>query len=166
MLIIWFLAQKKIVWLHLIILLPSTLFISSFIQLFNGKPENNENDIKVISYNVQMFQLRYKEADSSYLKIAAFLNTENPDIICLQEFYSAPDKLTTDKFRALLKDIGYNYVHFSLDKPKYQYGVATFSRYPIIDKGEVFSSPTGNASVYTDIDINGKVMRVYNNHLQ
>lgn len=166
LLVIWSLAQRKIAWVHVAVLLPSVLFLSSFIQLFNGKTVVNENDIKVMSYNVQMFQLPYKKADSSYLKIAAFINAEKPDIVCLQEFYSAKDKLSSKDFTLNLNGLRYNYIHFSLDNESVKYGVAVYSRYPIIEKGEVFTAGNGNAAVYADIDIDGKIVRLYNNHLQ
>ena len=166
LLIIWAFARKNIAYMHIAILLPSFLFISSFIQLFNNPGELNDSNLKIVSYNVQMFQLRYKQVDSSYLKIAAFLNSEKADIICLQEVYSAPKKLEPKDFNLLLEGMSYKYTYFSINKTDYQYGVTIYSRYPIIEQGEVFTSPTGNTAIYADIDVNGSILRVYNNHLQ
>ncbi|MDR1054696.1 MAG: endonuclease/exonuclease/phosphatase family protein [Prevotellaceae bacterium] len=166
LLIIWALLRRKIVWVHLAVLLPSILFISSFIQLFSEQGIQRDNDLKVISYNVQMFQLRFKKTDSTYLKIAAFLNSEKTDIVCLQEFYTAPGKLEDEDFSLRLSGLRHSYVYYSVEKKSYEYGIAIYSRYPIIDKGVVFTSPTGNAAIYADIDIDGKIIRVYNNHLQ
>jgi endonuclease/exonuclease/phosphatase family metal-dependent hydrolase len=47
------------------------------------------------------------------------------------------------------------------------FGIATLSRYPIVEKGVVpFDREGTNMCIYTDIDYNGKIVRVYNMHLQ
>lgn len=167
LLLIWALFRRKMLWIHLIVLLPSIFFISSFIQLFNShKLAANNNSLKIITYNVQMFQLPLKKNDSSYLKIAAFLNAEKPDIICLQEFYTDKQKFDENTFGKLLTAMKYKYVYYSVNKQKSGYGVATYSRYPIVEQGFIFTSKNGNTATYCDVDVNGKKIRVYNNHLQ
>ena len=46
------------------------------------------------------------------------------------------------------------------------YGIATFSRYPIIRKGEIIHPGSSSLSIYTDILIQKDTFRIYNNHLQ
>ena len=46
-------------------------------------------------------------------------------------------------------------------------GLAIFSKYPIKNTGDItFTSEGGNESIYVDLDVNGKDLRVYNVHLQ
>lgn len=45
-------------------------------------------------------------------------------------------------------------------------GLIAFSKFPITNKGVVpFENQGDNASIYTDVNIDGKTLRVYNNHL-
>ena len=46
------------------------------------------------------------------------------------------------------------------------YGIATFSRYPIIRKGEIIHPGSSSLSIYTDVLIQKDTFRIYNNHLQ
>jgi len=46
------------------------------------------------------------------------------------------------------------------------FGIATFSSYPIINKGVISFNNTLNACIFTDIKFNEDTIRVYNNHLQ
>ena len=50
-------------------------------------------------------------------------------------------------------------------KNKY-YGIATFSKYPIIKKGEIVHPGSSSLSIYTDVLIRKDTFRIYNNHLQ
>jgi endonuclease/exonuclease/phosphatase family metal-dependent hydrolase len=80
--------------------------------------------------------------------------------------YAETGKFSEQDFNLLLNGMSYKYVDFSVNKTNRKYGVAIYSRYPFIKKGKVFASPTGNSSIYADIDVNGAIIRVYNNHLQ
>ena len=46
------------------------------------------------------------------------------------------------------------------------YGIATFSKYPIIRKGEIVHPGSSSLSIYTDVLIGKDTFRIYNNHLQ
>jgi endonuclease/exonuclease/phosphatase family metal-dependent hydrolase len=50
-------------------------------------------------------------------------------------------------------------------KDKY-YGIVTFSKYPIIRKGEIIHPGSSSLSIYTDVLIRKDTFRIYNNHLQ
>ena len=47
-----------------------------------------------------------------------------------------------------------------------KHGLATFSKYPIIDKKPLLFENTTNFSSQTDINVNGKKIRIFNNHLE
>jgi endonuclease/exonuclease/phosphatase family metal-dependent hydrolase len=46
------------------------------------------------------------------------------------------------------------------------YGIATFSRYPIIKRGEILHPGSSSLSIFTDVIIQKDTFRIYNNHLQ
>jgi endonuclease/exonuclease/phosphatase family metal-dependent hydrolase len=97
------------------------------------------------------------------------ISYSSPDIICLQEFVD--DK--GGKFKILdtlpLFQKAKNF-HFEYSKNVRNlnfFGIATFSKYPIISKGRInFPNSKNNLCIYTDINADGKIIRVYNMHLQ
>ena len=49
----------------------------------------------------------------------------------------------------------------------YSFGLAVFSRFPVVDTGVVHFARSGNNQcIYADLDVNGKQLRVYTAHLQ
>jgi hypothetical protein len=46
------------------------------------------------------------------------------------------------------------------------YGIVTFSKFPIISKGEIIHPGSSSLSIYTDVLIQNDTFRIYNNHLQ
>ncbi|AHM63609.1 endonuclease/exonuclease/phosphatase [Flammeovirgaceae bacterium 311] len=144
-------------------------------------PEKNTTAeaISVLSYNVSHFNRPsgyHFEADSVVLGSAAaikeYINwvTTNPaDIKCLQEFYTftGSDLYNTD---ARLKQGGWAHSFISSDTLKInksQFGVAIYSRYPIVDNGILFIGSTGfNRGIWADIKINNDTIRIINAHFQ
>ncbi|MDR1593835.1 MAG: endonuclease/exonuclease/phosphatase family protein, partial [Prevotellaceae bacterium] len=167
MLIFWIVRRKKkFIILHIIAFVPNIFFSGYFFRPFGGEKEvdaSSEN-IKLLTYNLQGFRIPYQK-NTTQEKIAEFINAEKPDIVCLQEFYTN-DKVTEKLFASLLDEYKYQAVFYSVKRKNTSYGVATFSRYPIKMTLEIPFENTANAAMYTDIDVNGKIIRVYNVHLQ
>jgi endonuclease/exonuclease/phosphatase family metal-dependent hydrolase len=46
------------------------------------------------------------------------------------------------------------------------YGIGTFTRYPIIRKGQISYPGSSSFSIFTDVLIGNDTFRIYNNHLQ
>jgi endonuclease/exonuclease/phosphatase family metal-dependent hydrolase len=167
LLIIWIVGRnKRFIILHVIAFVPNIFFSGYFFRPFSGEKDIDAKaeNIKLLSYNLQGFRIPYQK-NTTHEKIAEFINKENPDIICLQEFYTN-DKMTEELFASLLDEYKYHVVFYSVKRKNTSYGVATFSRYPIKMTLEIPFENTANAAMYTDIDIHGKVIRVYNVHLQ
>ena len=56
---------------------------------FNNKPASSENDIRVLSWNVQAFDINnYTTGEQLRNEMRSLVQTENPDIICFQEFHN------------------------------------------------------------------------------
>lgn len=127
-----------------------------------------DQQIKVISYNVRLFNLYdwANNTDAAH-EILTYLKNETPDIICLQEFYVNQEKPIN--LPAIKKALaGTPNVHIASSKQGSTsfYGIATFSKYPIISRGEIHFKNTTNISIYTDIKVGNDTLRVFNNHLQ
>nr|WP_241749576.1 endonuclease/exonuclease/phosphatase family protein [Rufibacter sediminis] len=139
----------------------------------DAQPEPEEQRIKVLSYNVRVFNV-YKhlhEADPALPeKEMEWVAEHHADILCLQEFYH--DK--TDNTYNSRKRIGKQqdreiYVGKALtNKIGAEFGLAIFSRFPIVEKGSVvFDRPTKNQVIYVDVKLPSKdTLRVYNMHLE
>ncbi|MDR2286674.1 MAG: endonuclease/exonuclease/phosphatase family protein [Prevotellaceae bacterium] len=167
MLIFWIIRWKKrFIILHIIAFVPTIFFSGYFFRPFGGGKDvdTGAENIKLLSYNLQGFRIPYQK-NTTQEQIADFINSENPDIICLQEFYTN-DKVTEELFAALLDKYKYHAVFYSIKRKNSSYGVVTFSRYPINMTLEIPFENTANAAMYTDIDVNDKIIRVYNVHLQ
>jgi len=146
--------------------------IHNVIQLPIGKAKVHtlpqQQKTKVISYNVRLFNL-YDWANNTEAaeQILAFLKEESADIICLQEFYVNHEKeLNLPAIKDALA--GTPNVHIAASKQGESafYGIATFTKYPIIHRGEIHFENTTNISIYTDIKVGHDTLRIFNNHLQ
>lgn len=128
-----------------------------------------EKKLKVMSYNVRVFDLyNWSNNKSSRDKMLGIINEEFPDVLCLQEFYnsSKPGFFTTrDTLSQMLNPVS-EHIHYTAIKDLQKWGIATFSRYPIIGKGEV-ELPDGwnNVCIYTDIVKGDDTLRIYNVHM-
>lgn len=169
--IFWLLGKNK---KYALISFFGFLFsFSTFFETFafSGKTEIKEPEktIKVISYNVNAFNYNgWKERVNVQSIIFNYLKSENPDIICVQEFHD--DKY--EKYQMLDSiriQLGINYSHIyriHQIKDRYFYGNVIFSRFPIIRNGVFLYQKTGNTTLWADIVRNGDTIRVYNNHLE
>jgi endonuclease/exonuclease/phosphatase family metal-dependent hydrolase len=139
----------------------------NYIQLF--KPSGNKTGtFKVLSYNVRLFNyFENRNGSNSEKRVLEFIKSQNPDIICLQEFFVMGNPLQDEE--AVNTALGGNYYShvkvLGTGKNKY-YGIVTFSRFPIISKGEIVHPGSSSLTIYTDILIKTDTFRIYNNHLQ
>lgn len=171
----WWIIRKR--WLYLI--LTFTVIILGWRALsatfsFSGEegagPKTEKSFIRMMTYNVHSFKPfedeSIKDAKSQMLKL---IEEENPDIICLQEFYSRKKGKfdLTDSLKRILNTKHYYFTPSSQNDYEAT-GLAIFSKYPIKDKGRISFdvSRRGNESIFADIEVNKKRIRVYNVHLQ
>lgn len=141
---------------------------------FLHQPTATTPDLRVMSYNVRNFDLyNWSKNNASRKSMMDTIAKANPDILFLQEFYSDQNKFKNIKY---LDSLGYKYhvkaVELVKDKTR-MWGVALFSKYPIINSDELIRqntpSPYGkfyNRGVYADIKINHQITRFICVHLQ
>jgi endonuclease/exonuclease/phosphatase family metal-dependent hydrolase len=134
-----------------------------------GKPSGSKNGtFKVMSYNLRLFNyFENRNYSNSEKRVLDFLKTQQPDILCLQEFFVLGNP--EQKEYAVKTGLGEKYYsHMKVigsGKNRY-YGIATYSRYPIIRKGEIIHPGSSSLSIYSDILIRGDTFRIFNNHLE
>jgi len=165
--IIWAMLLKYEALISVIVIAIGFTHFSNYIKLI--KPARDKtNTFKVLSYNVRLFNyFENKQSISSEKKVLEFLNNQNPDILCLQEFFILGNPSEEDT--AIKTALGGKYYsHLKVlgrGKNKY-YGIVTFSKFPIIRKGEIIHPGSSSLSIYTDVLIGNDTFRIYNNHLQ
>lgn len=169
--IYWSIQLKKRGMYSLIIILAGWSNIHHFVQFHSAEvPDGSKKIIKVMSYNVKVFDLyNWSHNLETRAKMFQLIGDESPDIMCLQEFYSR-DSSRLDNLDSLVQFQKAKYVHVeytTLVKHIHHWGIATFSAYPIVSKGKVdFGYNGNNICIYTDLKIGLDTIRVYNMHLQ
>lgn len=133
-------------------------------------PKGNPEAVRMMTYNVHSFKPYGQEnIESVKEQMLDLIDKENPDIICFQEYFTRKKGTfdITDSLKRILKTPYYYFVP-SMKNDYEAYGLAIFSRYPIKDKGIIKFNDDfgGNASIYADVVIRNKKVRVYNVHLQ
>ncbi len=171
---VWIIFRRWYFLISLVIIVLGYRHVDNAFGFSFRKPEvASSSSIKVMSYNVRIFVRSTKEWIAGYDdSMVKFINKENPDIICLQEFGVRPDGLA-ERYKPKEKDIidkfpKYNWVSacYTLESYKYlKYGLVTMSRFPVIQK---FEYKDGDGQVYclvTDLRANRRTIRVINVHL-
>ena len=153
--IFWICMKSKWCLLSTAVILLRFNYIHRYIQI--GGTDNvenlSENDIKVLSFNVNIF----KWSDSASLGTLNIIRNEAPDIICFQEFFTNLSYPIIDTMNAL----GYKHFHHYMNNSKGVFGCTTFSKYRIINQGIVADT----RNIFTDIVRANDTIRVYNVHL-
>lgn len=173
---LWLALWRKYIFISIIAILIGFNLIPRFFQFKSTKiPAEDIKTYKIISYNVQIFNFYVYQRTTEHLqKITGLLNDEAPDIVCLQEFYNDVDRYIPI-IDTLSTTLRLPYVHFdaiSATKKRYPFGIATMSRFPIINKGKLENpnfaekSRSGNYAIFTDVVIGDDTVRIYNLHLE
>jgi endonuclease/exonuclease/phosphatase family metal-dependent hydrolase len=170
--ILWAVKMKRQCLLSFIVVIAGWWLIIRYVEVrfpFHKKIETAKIDqIKVLSYNVRLFNyFKWAKESDAGNEILTYIAKESPAIICLQEFYTREKgSLTEQKILSQLK-AKYSHIKYILQKPHISnYGIATFSIYPIVGQGQISFGKTFNLSIFTDLRIGSDTIRVYNNHLQ
>lgn len=172
----WLILRNRKFVLSLSITLLGLSKIFGIVQLnFSSKDEmtlRDEGYFKTMSFNVRLFDLyNWFHNKETRQKIFNFLQKEQPDIACFQEFYSSDKKdLSFRNVDTLVHYLGskYSHIEYTLTLRKDDHwGIATYSKYPIVRKSaRRFSKRGGNIFMMTDIKIGDDTVRVFNTHLE
>ncbi len=174
LLLFWIVSRRILLIYPLIAILIGANHISHFIQFpaLNKEvisPEHVKDSINVMSYNVRLFDLyNWTKNKETRNKIFKQLDSIQPDIICFQEFYR-DDKNEFITRDTLVKFLNAKYVyegHTHEMRGGRYFGVATFSKYPIIRSEKAsFENDANNNFIITDLLVNQDTIRVFNGHL-
>lgn len=169
----WGAKKRKRLFISLTLIVLSWSQLHSIFQISGDNEiaiEELNNPLTVMSYNVRMFdKYVWTKNKETPQKIYQFIKDQNPDVLCIQEFYVNNKKAQYSENNILSKFKQYKYKHLEYNiktKSGKKYGLATFSKYPIENRVPLYFENTSNFSIQTDVNVNGKRVRILNNHLE
>jgi endonuclease/exonuclease/phosphatase family metal-dependent hydrolase len=166
-----FFKQWKMTLLHIVVFGICGGAIYTYCPLHKKTAEIPEDAIKILTYNVMRFNHLVKdEKENPPNTILKYIRENDADIVCIQEFgFSKTNtaRLTKKDITEALSKYPYFYFdNFHLPSTSNEYGLAIFSRFPILSTQKVPYESVFNGSFVTELDINGKKVTLINNHLE
>ena len=152
----WAINLKRYFWINILILVIGLKHTGNYIA-FNHSKELLTNSFKVTSYNVRAFNKYNWIPELEKHKIFDFIEKQNSDILCLQEFYyieNAPK-------------LGYKFKNIGGRKNNKFSNLAIYSKFPQINQSSIkFNDQiSSQVCIFSDIIIDNDTVRIYNVHL-
>lgn len=163
-LVIWALQRSIRLLLPLVVLV---LGYSNFTNTFQFIPEQSASEsqgIKVLSFNVHSYNSKLRSKRTNAPKVIDYFRSTDAEIICLQEaIFPKEGVLSPKSITETLPAIK----HYQFASTSRYSGSITYSKYPIINLGEIRFEGTSNLVLFSDIKISDTLtIRVYNCHFQ
>lgn len=160
---------RKGFFIHLVAIIIGFAFIKVSYSISSNR---DDGKLKVLSYNVRVFNnyahLKNEEYISSK-KMIGWSVKNDAQIKCFQEYYTNKKSNVFDVKNKLIRS-GWKYEHFKVvlrDRAKAEFGIAIYSRLPIIHKGEIYTeSGDFMNSIFVDVISGNDTIRIYNTHLE
>lgn len=136
--------------------------------------KDSDKEIRIMTWNVHSFKpfdLNKTKGNDSITRnqILDIIKREQPDILCLQEYYSKRrgENNVRTRITQMLQAEHY-YIFEDFGNPWEQQGLAIFSKMELQNQGSIKFHKTerGNEAMYADFKFRNKRFRVYNIHLQ
>lgn len=181
---VWFLTNRRwrSLWSLVIIILCWRVVQPSIgLNVFNNKIDDNiSGGLKIMSWNVHLFDLGYWTRDNTTTaRILKLISDENPDILCMQEYFRDA-RNEKEPYTDLIMKSGFGYNSFSLVDTWYktymtsnadendvvEVGTMIFSKYPIKTIKQYPRKDNGALFHVVDVTLdNGKVFTLITLHL-
>jgi len=136
---------------------------------------SNSSDIaspsfSVLSYNVRVFNTYayLQDENTPGQAMIDWLTADSADIKCLQEYYNDDQSSVFNNTERLVNRGEYqSYIRPTLvNRIGAEFGLAIFSRFPIVYQGALALPDSAHYGIYTDVAVNQDTVRIYNVHLQ
>lgn len=165
----WVVRWRWYVFIPAVALLLGVNYFGLFFRpsLSKGYPVDNKGSVKVMTYNVMGFLQDGSDGKAVWQpdSTLAFVRLYNPDILCIQEFQCMTPEQKT-RVDSLI-GLPYNCVNYRLKTSAGRgWGLAIYSRWPIIAHDKHDFSQSTNSSLWADVAIGKDTVRVFCNHLQ
>jgi endonuclease/exonuclease/phosphatase family metal-dependent hydrolase len=173
-LLYWVIRWRRGVYIPLVVFVAGlwnvTLFFRPALTQVHTDHSKDRSIVRLMTYNVRGMQRPVGGSSrlrSSMGDVVAVVDSLRPDILCLQEFSSTPERPATD-FERELPLYNYKRVRFNGDgdEVNYGWGNAIYSKFPIAASGHIDFSGTNNSILWADIAAGHDTLRVFCAHLQ
>lgn len=160
LLLVYWLVRRRWIWAAVPVLTVACCipYIGTVFQL---RPMQSENDarpgLKIATYNVA----RFKQETSGFMAIDILseMKKQHVDVFCMQEYSDERgDRRNSESY----KDY---FPYMAMGKSD----MVIYSRFPIVGSGVISFdelSETNNSAMWANVNIDGKIIRVFNVHLQ
>jgi endonuclease/exonuclease/phosphatase family metal-dependent hydrolase len=170
-LLFWLIFKK---WVQVIVTISVLLIcwgsIHAYFPFHSRTEAIPENCIKILTYNVMRFDYTKKHTKENPNPIIQYVIDQDPDIVCFQEFGTAETskkELTmSDVIKAFTQTPYYHIESLKYPYASYVFGLAVFSKYPILSTQKLPIKSDYNGSFVVELDINGRKTTLINNHLE
>ena len=156
----WLFRLKRQTLLSLLVLLIGINHVTSVYEISSEEEEEiiGSNVLEILTYNVRQFnQYGWAEDVDIPQKITAFIKEQDPDVLAMQEYYKGELEIAGS----------FSYKYINLKQDDAEFGLAIFSKFPIINTGSLdFPTNSNNNAIFADIVKNGDTLRVVNVHFQ
>jgi endonuclease/exonuclease/phosphatase family metal-dependent hydrolase len=170
--VFWLLVKKRLALLSAIAIAIGFNHLLAYFQILPAlKPfDSDQKKVRMLSQNVKLFGwYSWRDNKARRDTMLANLASTKADIASFQEFFhnTAPGVFgTRERLSEKLKMPYINDYYVSTNQYSQHYGIATYSKYPIVGKGEIyFKGEHGNICIFTDVDVEGDTLRIYNAHV-
>lgn len=171
-LVVWIIFFR---WAYVLVQLVVLLFcwtpISTYFPMHSKTKQVPEKSIKILSYNVRGFNwLTGKKAKKN--PIFDYILSTDADIVCLQEVAIYPTKnryniISEGELNNIMKKYPYHsIVRLGNSNSKHIYGIACYSKYPILKTIPIPIESTFNGSAMFEIKVDYNTINLINNHLE
>ena len=152
-LLVFFIFKHDFKVLFALVLIITLLNIFELAPWYLNRPilhaSTNQNSIKLITANI-------KFNNSNYSAFLEFIENENPDIIFMQEL--------NEDWIAAISSLQKTHPHYKIYDPGLNFGVATFSKFPILNYKILNIGEFKTPSLITDIKIYKQHVKFINIH--
>jgi endonuclease/exonuclease/phosphatase family metal-dependent hydrolase len=169
--IAWLVFRKWFFVISLVCILAGWRNAGKYLQIRFRRlsAEVSATSLKLLTYNVRLFNYYEWESDNDVKdEIMTFVMEKDPDVVCFQEFVTVSGtRFDLRELKKQMTNLPYEHVLYTSVVPgRINFGLVTFSRYPIIGRGEIDFRESLNGSIYSDIVFAGDTLRIFNCHLQ
>ncbi len=168
-LLFWIIRANMNLILSLVVIILGLNHVATSFSIASHKAKEIQG-FEVMSYNVGCFNPsdRIGQKDKNvFKKITDDIIALKPAILCFQEYCSYPTIRAFDTQQKLLDTVFENlyYKNRTANTAFSTAGLAVFSTFPMVSKGDVINKVNETIAIYVDLQISTDTIRVYNTHL-
>ncbi|MDR0371479.1 MAG: endonuclease/exonuclease/phosphatase family protein [Prevotellaceae bacterium] len=172
--IFWSVLKNKLFLFSFILLILSYPRVKNVIPLrlktVKEKAADNKKTFSILSYNTMINAKLVKHTKEKPNPVVNYILEQRPDIFCIQEFKVMHQQLflTLRDVLKAFEEYPHHYISYpdGYESGEIGFGVATFSKYPIVNAFKLDFSGNPNSAHCVDIKIDEDTIRLLNNHLE